>query len=114
MHDLDKRAHNAARDALRALPSAQFVNLDAVAGVVAGAVLAEVHRAATHRAALAEPKEPHRHAHGERVPKDCRACASELFDEYWRDREAEEAAVTEGGRPAHACTYGDRCPNCRD
>lgn len=44
------------------------------------------------RAALDEPKEPtkpHGHLPGERTAKDCRACASELFDEYWRNQPKE-------------------------
>ncbi|NUK22046.1 hypothetical protein [Streptomyces lunaelactis] len=32
-----------------------------------------------------EPTPPHGHLPGERTAKDCRACASELFDDYWRN-----------------------------
>jgi hypothetical protein len=39
-----------------------------------------------------EPKQAlsQQHPPGEQVPKHCRACASELFNEYWRNLPAEE------------------------
>ncbi|GAB2731625.1 hypothetical protein [Streptomyces bullii] len=49
--DLENRLRRAVRDALRALPSAQFINFDAVVGVVAGAVQAEVQRVVSGPAA---------------------------------------------------------------